>query len=61
MDAAADDGMQLWRALKHEIDITLPSARSHAEDQLKNKIKQKHDETVADFGLRFRGAKHSQQ
>ena len=30
MDAAADDGMQLWTALKREIDITLPSARSHA-------------------------------
>ena len=56
MDAAADDGMQLWTALKREIDITLPSARSHAEDQLKTKTKQKHDETVADFGLRFRGA-----
>ncbi|XRB13652.1 hypothetical protein RI054_06g34900 [Pseudoscourfieldia marina] len=48
MDAAADDGMQLWTALKREIDITLPSARSHAEDQLKTKTKQKHDETVAD-------------
>ncbi|XRB17784.1 retrovirus-related Pol polyprotein [Pseudoscourfieldia marina] len=57
MDAAADDGMQLWTALKREIDITLPSARSHAEDQLKTKTKQKHDETVAEFGLRFRGAK----
>ncbi|XRB24277.1 retrovirus-related Pol polyprotein [Pseudoscourfieldia marina] len=56
MDAAADDGMQLWTALKREIDITLPSARSHAEDQLKTKTKQKHDETVAEFGLRFRGA-----
>ena len=56
MDAAADDGMQLWKALKREIDITLPSARSHAEDQLKTKTKQKHDETVAEFGLRFRGA-----
>ncbi|XRB17836.1 retrovirus-related Pol polyprotein [Pseudoscourfieldia marina] len=55
MDAAADDGMQLW-TLKREIDITLPSARSHAEDQLKTKTKQKHDETVAEFGLRFRGA-----
>ncbi|XRB24844.1 hypothetical protein RI054_40g147000 [Pseudoscourfieldia marina] len=43
-------------ALKREIDITLPSARSHAEDQLKTKTKQKHDETVAEFGLRFRGA-----
>ncbi|XRB25083.1 retrovirus-related Pol polyprotein [Pseudoscourfieldia marina] len=42
--------------LKREIDITLPSARSHAEDQLKTKTKQKHDETVAEFGLRFRGA-----
>ncbi|XRB24766.1 retrovirus-related Pol polyprotein [Pseudoscourfieldia marina] len=31
MDAAADDGMQLWTALKREIDITLPSARSHAK------------------------------
>ncbi|XRB20681.1 hypothetical protein RI054_25g105300 [Pseudoscourfieldia marina] len=29
MDAAADDGMQLWTALKREIDIT-PSRRSHA-------------------------------
>ncbi|XRB15332.1 retrovirus-related Pol polyprotein [Pseudoscourfieldia marina] len=48
--------MQLWTALKREIDITLPSARSHAEDQLKTKTKQKHDETVAEFGLRFRGA-----
>ncbi|XRB22001.1 retrovirus-related Pol polyprotein [Pseudoscourfieldia marina] len=57
MDAAADDGMQLWTALKREIDITLPSARSHAEDQLKTKTKQKHDETVAEFGLRFRGAR----
>ncbi|XRB15506.1 retrovirus-related Pol polyprotein [Pseudoscourfieldia marina] len=56
IDAAADDGMQLWTALKREIDITLPSARSHAEDQLKTKTKQKHDETVAEFGLRFRGA-----
>ncbi|XRB16525.1 RNA-dependent DNA polymerase [Pseudoscourfieldia marina] len=56
MDAAADDGMRLWTALKREIDITLPSARSHAEDQLKTKTKQKHDETVAEFGLRFRGA-----
>ncbi|XRB14190.1 retrotransposon protein [Pseudoscourfieldia marina] len=56
MDAAADDGMQLWTALKREIDITAPSARSHAEDQLKTKTKQKHDETVAEFGLRFRGA-----
>ncbi|XRB13424.1 retrovirus-related Pol polyprotein [Pseudoscourfieldia marina] len=56
MDAAADDGMQLWTALKREIDITLPSRRSHAEDQLKTKTKQKHDETVAEFGLRFRGA-----
>ncbi|XRB12274.1 retrovirus-related Pol polyprotein [Pseudoscourfieldia marina] len=56
MDAAADDGMQLWTTLKREIDITLPSARSHAEDQLKTKTKQKHDETVAEFGLRFRGA-----
>ncbi|XRB20596.1 retrovirus-related Pol polyprotein [Pseudoscourfieldia marina] len=54
IDAAADDGMQLWTALKREIDITLPSARSHAEDQLKTKTKQKHDETVAEFGLRFR-------
>ncbi|XRB24332.1 retrovirus-related Pol polyprotein [Pseudoscourfieldia marina] len=45
-------------ALKREIDITLPSARSHAEDQLKTKTKQKHDETVAEFGLRFRGARH---
>ncbi|XRB16947.1 hypothetical protein RI054_14g67910 [Pseudoscourfieldia marina] len=54
MDAAADDGMQLWTALKREIDITPPSARSHAEDQLKTKTKQKHDETVAEFGLRFR-------
>ncbi|XRB18234.1 hypothetical protein RI054_17g80800 [Pseudoscourfieldia marina] len=26
------------------------------EDQLKTKTKQKHDETVAEFGLRFRGA-----
>ncbi|XRB14262.1 retrovirus-related Pol polyprotein [Pseudoscourfieldia marina] len=58
IDAAADDGMQLWTALKREIDITLPSARSHAEDQLKTKTKQKHDETVAEFGLRFRGARH---
>ncbi|XRB23584.1 retrovirus-related Pol polyprotein [Pseudoscourfieldia marina] len=33
-----------------------PSRRSHAEDQLKTKTKQKHDETVAEFGLRFRGA-----
>ncbi|XRB14892.1 retrovirus-related Pol polyprotein [Pseudoscourfieldia marina] len=56
IDAAADDGMRLWTALKREIDITLPSARSHAEDQLKTKTKQKHDETVAEFGLRFRGA-----
>ncbi|XRB23313.1 retrotransposon protein [Pseudoscourfieldia marina] len=31
--------------------------RSHAEDQLKTKTKQKHDETVAEFGLRFRGAR----
>ncbi|XRB19874.1 RNA-dependent DNA polymerase [Pseudoscourfieldia marina] len=54
MDAAADDGMQ--PDSKREIDITLPSARSHAEDQLKTKTKQKHDETVAEFGLRFRGA-----
>ncbi|XRB22878.1 retrovirus-related Pol polyprotein [Pseudoscourfieldia marina] len=55
IDAAADDGMRLG-TLKREIDITLPSARSHAEDQLKTKTKQKHDETVAEFGLRFRGA-----
>ena len=42
MDAAADDGMQLWTALKREIDITLPSARSHAEDQLKTNTNSKH-------------------
>ncbi|XRB23948.1 hypothetical protein RI054_36g138040 [Pseudoscourfieldia marina] len=56
MDAAADDGMQLWTTLKREIDITRLSTISR-EDQLKTKTKQKHDETVAEFGLRFRGAK----
>ncbi|XRB25473.1 retrovirus-related Pol polyprotein [Pseudoscourfieldia marina] len=38
MDAAADDGMQLWTALKREIDITLPSARSHAEDHSRPRL-----------------------
>ncbi|XRB18211.1 hypothetical protein RI054_17g80570 [Pseudoscourfieldia marina] len=36
MDAAADDGMQLWTALKREIDITRPrtiSRRRPAQDQ----------------------------
>ncbi|XRB14242.1 hypothetical protein RI054_08g40810 [Pseudoscourfieldia marina] len=56
MDAAADDGMRLWTALKREIDITLPSARSHAEDQLKTKTKQKHDETARNSDYAFAGA-----
>ena len=48
------NSVQIESDFKREIDITLPSARSHAEDQLKNKCKQKHDETVADFGLAVR-------
>ncbi|XRB12971.1 retrovirus-related Pol polyprotein [Pseudoscourfieldia marina] len=38
MDAAADDGMRLWTALKREIDITLPSARSHAKTSSRPKL-----------------------
>ncbi|XRB25249.1 hypothetical protein RI054_43g151070 [Pseudoscourfieldia marina] len=55
MDAAADDGMRLWTTLKREIDITRPR-HDLTRRPLKTKTKQKHDETVAEFGLRFRGA-----
>ncbi|XRB10677.1 hypothetical protein RI054_01g04910 [Pseudoscourfieldia marina] len=55
MDAAADDGMRLWTALKREIDITRPR-HDLTRRPLKTKTKQKHDETVAEFGLRFRAA-----
>ncbi|XRB20615.1 hypothetical protein RI054_24g104640 [Pseudoscourfieldia marina] len=56
MDAAADDGMRFGRSKarnRHHAPQTISR-----EDQLKTKTKQKHDETVAEFGLRFRGARH---
>ncbi|XRB21337.1 hypothetical protein RI054_27g111860 [Pseudoscourfieldia marina] len=56
IDAAADDGMQLWTALKREIDITAPSARSHAKTSSRPKLNKSMTKAVAEFGLRFRGA-----
>ncbi|XRB20654.1 retrovirus-related Pol polyprotein [Pseudoscourfieldia marina] len=56
MDAAADDGMQLWTALKREIDITRPRHDLTQKTSSRPRLNKSMTKAVAEFGLRFRGA-----